>query len=166
MEIKIAYINKNGQPAEALYRDIESKAGFEGKAIYGARAYCFHNDKLVIVHEEAGHWGMPGGGMDEGEDIGSGIAREVREETNMKVIDMRFLGVIEDKHPEGTKYHVWAVCTVEPFGSFESDPAGEISEIREIDPQEWPTYPGASSDAIRTRVYERALEVKAQMSSH
>lgn len=39
----------------------------------------------VLMMEKAGktHWDLPGGKLDEGEDMAEGIAREIREETNL-----------------------------------------------------------------------------------
>jgi len=164
MELKETFTNREGLIVTSRYQDIESELDFSGKIITGARAYCFHKDKLVIVHESKGHWGMPGGAMETNEDVRAGIRREIKEETNMRVIKMRLFGLIENQKTE-TEYHIWSACFVEPLGEFSSDPAEEITEIKEIDPHEWLTYPGISESNMRKRIFNRAMQIKSVLDS-
>lgn len=166
MEIRDTVISrKTGTPAEVIYRDIESEQDFEGKEIEGARAYCFCGDKLVLVHEAKGHWNLPGGGIEEGEDVRSGIQREVKEETNMTVTQMKLIGLHEVRWDDGTKYYIHAACLVEPDGAFTADPAGEVTEIRLIDPNDCFKMIDAGPSQISDWVYKRALELKKEMQS-
>lgn len=164
MEIVETLINReSGQPYEVIYRDIDAENDFAGKEIKGARAYCFCGDKIVVTHEAKGHWSLVGGGIEEGEEIRAGIRREVREETNMQVEKMRFVGLLEVREPEGTWFYIWAVCLVTPYGPFQKDPAEEVSEIKLIEPAEVAKVTSANFKRIGERILKRALEAKALM---
>jgi 8-oxo-dGTP diphosphatase len=43
------------------------------------------NHKILLVQEEDGHWELPGGGLDHGEEIHDGLRREVKEEMGVGV---------------------------------------------------------------------------------
>ena len=102
--------------------------------------------------------------MDEGEDVWTGIRREVSEETNMRVLRMKVFAVIENGLPNGDTWkHAWAVCIVEPKGPFVADPGGEISEIQEVSPEEWLAFPERIVTEIRKRIFDRAMGVRASL---
>lgn len=42
--------------------------------------------RLLVVKEGSDRWDLPGGGLEHGEDIGSGLRREVREELGVEVV--------------------------------------------------------------------------------
>jgi ADP-ribose pyrophosphatase YjhB (NUDIX family) len=164
MEIKETIIGKStGEVFNAVYRDIEGEKDFEGKKIVGVRAYCFYQNKLVIVHESKGHWNIPGGGIEDGESVRDGIRREVKEETNMKINKMRYVGIQETHEMQGIKYYVRVVCLVEPDGDFKSDPAGEVVETKLIDPDLCVSIADVNWGKIAERMLQRALELKIQM---
>ena len=64
-------------------------------------AYCFYDDKLVLVHHASHGWQPPGGGTEDGETTEETVAREVQEETNMRVLSQRLLGFQDIYNPEG-----------------------------------------------------------------
>lgn len=164
MEIKKTIITKAGLKFEIIYNDIDDDGVFEGKKMESVRAYCFYQDKLLVVHESAGHWGIPGGGLDDGESVRGGAVREVREETNMKIVKMRLVGMHETIRPSGESvFHARVVCLVEPEGDFIEDPAGEVTEIKFIDPSEFIQMCDSQWGKMADRMLERALEFKKQM---
>lgn len=64
------------------------------KSQIGIRALIVSGDGLIVVeHEEKGERLMvfPGGGLEEGETIFEGVAREVKEETNLDVVPERIV---------------------------------------------------------------------------
>ncbi|MES2215770.1 MAG: NUDIX hydrolase [Patescibacteria group bacterium] len=164
MQIKETILSRStGQPLEATYKDIDDERDFSGLPIWGARAYCFYGDKLVVVHENKGHWNLPGGGIEDGEDVSVGIHREIKEETNMRVLKMRYVGLQEAHQADGLHYYVRAVCLVEPEGDFLNDPGGEVMETKLIDPSECIQLTDAHWGKIGVRMLERALELKEEM---
>lgn len=162
MEIKSTLKNRSGQILDVVYHDMEQESDLGNRKVSGVHACCFCNDKLVIVYAaNKGYWTPPGGGVDEGEDIRSAVRREVKEETNMRVIRQRFIGYQDIAEPNGIVTQTRSVCIVEPLGPFVSDPDGDITEIKLIDPKDYKKY--IDWGEIGERIITRALEIKALM---
>jgi ADP-ribose pyrophosphatase YjhB (NUDIX family) len=162
MEITSTLTNRSGEVLDVIYRDIDSELDLNGKKIQGVHAYCFYDDKLVVVYTEAnGFWTPPGGGVEEDEDARAAVAREVKEETNMKVLKQRFIGCQDITEPKGLVSQTRSVCFVEPYGPFTGDPDGDITKIELIDPKDYKKY--FNWGEIGDHIMQRALELKAQM---
>ncbi len=99
--------------------------------------------------------------MEEGETIGAAVIREVQEETNMKVLKQQLVGYQDIFEPGRVVTQTRSVCLVEPYGEFVSDPAGDITAIKLIDPKDYKQY--FDWGVIGNHVMERALALKAQM---
>lgn len=139
MEIKSTLIHQ-GQIIPFVYRDIDSIDELGGEKIEGVHAYCFCGDKLVVVYaEEKGSWGPPGGGVELGETVEEAVTREVSEETNMRVLKQELFGYLEVLWPKRI-LQTRSVCIVEPVGEFISDPDGDVTEIKLIDPEDIKHY--------------------------
>jgi ADP-ribose pyrophosphatase YjhB (NUDIX family) len=144
------------------YRDIESESDFGDRKIKGVHAYCFYKDKLVIVYaENKGYWTPAGGGVEKDEDVRSAVRREVKEETNMNVIQQRFIGLQDIYESGGVTSQTRSVCIVEPYGPFVSDPDGDITEIKLIEPKDYKQY--FDWGEIGDHIMARALQIKEQM---
>jgi ADP-ribose pyrophosphatase YjhB (NUDIX family) len=166
MEIRSIINSESGQEFKIIYNDVDSDKDFQGKKIESVRAYCFYNNQLVVVRELAGHWGIPGGGLEAGEDFRNGIRREVVEETNMKITKMRLVGMHETIRPSGESvFHVRVVCLVEPNGDFKNDPGGEVSEIKLIDPSTFIQLGDFQWGKMADRMLERAVAFKKLMET-
>jgi ADP-ribose pyrophosphatase YjhB (NUDIX family) len=132
--------------------------------VHGVHAFCFVGDELVIVYSEAkGYWTPPGGGVESGETVEEAIAREVLEETNMRVLKQRVIGYQEVSEPHRLTIQVRSVCIVEPIGPFVADTAtdddGEgVTEIKLIDPKDIKQY--FDWGEVGAHVLTRALELK------
>ncbi len=164
MEIKSSLTNRSGQTLEVVYRDIENEKEFGDRHISGIHTFCFCNNKLVIVYsEEKGYWTPPGGGVEEGESVRDASSREVKEETNMRVIKQRILGYQDIFEPGRVVSQARFVCLAEPIGPFMSDPDGDVTEIRLIDPQDYKQY--FDWGIVGEHLMQRALEAKAQMEA-
>lgn len=125
-------------------------------------AYCFYKDKLVIAYAaDKGYWTPAGGGVEEGESVSGAVEREVKEETNMRVLQQQIIGCQDISEPQGVVSQTRSVCIVEPYGPFVSDPDGDISKIELIDPKDIKQY--FDWGIIGEHVMARALQVKAQM---
>ena len=151
--------NKNGEELKVSYRDIDSVSELEGRTVSGVHAYCFYGDKFVIVYTPTNQcWTPAGGGVETGETPEEAIIREVLEETNMKVLKQAFLGCQDIFEPGRTVTQTRSVCIVEPYGDFLSDPDGDITEIKCIDPLEYKKY--FDWGIVGDHLMERALKLK------
>ncbi len=105
----------------------------------------------------------PGGGVEVGETYEEAVVREVKEETNMKVLYQELIGFQDIYEPERIIRQTRSFCVVEPYGEFVTDPDGEIKEIRLINPSEYKLYFDWGDRG--ERVMERALEIHKTFST-
>lgn len=73
---------------------------FQNKVLAGVLAVVENQRRQVVFVKQksgpyAGHWLLPGGGMEPGETAEAAVVREVLEETGIKVSAPEFLGVYE-----------------------------------------------------------------------
>jgi 8-oxo-dGTP diphosphatase len=158
MTIK-THFEREGKIHTLTYYDGIPKPDINFK-IAGVHSFCFYNNKLVIVRNKKNYfWTPPGGTIEEGENYEQASIREVREESNMKVIYQECIGYQDFELPGEIKTirQVRMFCVVEPYGDFVDDPDGDIHEIKLIDPNEYKEY--IKWGEIGDRLMERALDI-------
>lgn len=141
MEIKSQFDHK-GKTYSVTYTDGVPEVGIE-TMLTGVHTYCFCDDKLVVVRHETGScWTPPGGTIEEGESYTEAAIREIKEETNMKVLHMECIGYQDATSVDGgeTSRHFRMFAIVEPYGEFISDPDGDILEMKLIDLKDYKEY--------------------------
>ena len=140
------------------YHDLDSTEEIKHLKVDGVHAYCFCDGKLVIVYDPSKKsWTPAGGGVDGDETVEEAVIREVQEEANMKILSQKIIGYHEVFEPTKITIQTRSVCIVEPYGPFVSDPAGDISEIKLIDPADYKQY--FDWGEIGDYVLQRALEL-------
>jgi ADP-ribose pyrophosphatase YjhB (NUDIX family) len=95
------------------------------------------NDKILLMRRHDGWWEFPGGSVDWGEDPIKAAEREFKEETQLIVSNLKFVGVTSAtyKKEEDEKHSVYIVYS----GETNSDKfiiSGEHAEARWLMPQE------------------------------
>ena len=90
------------------------------------------------------------------------MIREVKEETNMRVIKQKLIGYQDVFEPEKIRVRVRVACLVEPNGDFIADPDGDITEIKLIEPSNYKKY--FDWGEIGDRIMEQALEFNDSFS--
>ena len=159
MKIESTLINRSGQVLQVIYQESDPLENLDGKVLTGVHAYCFYNNKLVIVYaKNKGYWTPPGGGIEAGETYEQAITREVEEETNMKVLHQELIGYQDIFEPDRTIRQTRSFCVVKPYGDFVFDPDGDITEIKLIDPQNYKNY--FDWGIIGDRIMTKALELR------
>lgn len=162
MEIKSTLTNRSGQVLDVVYRDMDSESDILNKKIKSVHAYCFYGDKLVLVYaKDKSYWTLPGGGVEAGESAHDAIIREIKEESNMKVLHHQFLGYQDVTEPHGIVSQTRSVCIVEPYGPFTGDPDGDITEIACVDPSDYKKY--FNWGEVGDHLMQRALKIKAEI---
>ncbi|MDB5266584.1 MAG: hypothetical protein JWN89_399 [Parcubacteria group bacterium] len=161
MEIKSIHVNRLGQEVEIIYKESDPLFDMEGKLLQGVHAFCFYGDKMVVVHHPKSGWMPPGGGIEPGETYEEAVIREVREETNMRVLSQSLIGFQDVYEPGRIIRQTRSVCIVEPYGDFVKDPDNEIEEIKLIDPKEYKQYFDWGKRG--ERIMERALELRGKL---
>lgn len=162
MEMKSTLSNRSGQTLNILYREDDPMRDLDGKILQSVHAFCFYGEKLVVVYAESKkYWTPPGGGIEPGETYEEAVVREVKEETNMKVVKQQFIGYQDIYEPNRIVRQTRSVCIVELIGEFSIDPDGEVTEIKLIDPKDYKKY--FDWGDIGERIMEQALHLKLGM---
>ena len=71
---------------------------------------------LLQQRSDGGQWGLPGGSVEVGESVTAAVAREVLEETGLRVTVRRLIGVYSEpalqvvRYPNGTVWHYVNLC--------------------------------------------------------
>ncbi|MFA6535916.1 MAG: NUDIX hydrolase [Candidatus Paceibacterota bacterium] len=158
MEIKSTFTNQANQVLDVIYREANPTNRLEGRIVQGVHAFCFCEGKFVLVYNgEKGSWTPPGGGIEPGETFEEAVTREVKEETNMRVLQQKFIGYQDVFEPTKIVRQTRSVCLVEPFGDFISDPDGDITEIKLIDPSDYKKY--FDWGAVGSHLMSKAIKI-------
>lgn len=128
---------------------------------------AFHKNKLLIVNNinKPGYYSPVGGGIEKGETPEEAVYRETKEESNMKVLGFKLIGYQKSTNqtrPDApNEYQLRYVAIVEPFGPFEGDPDGDVTELLEINPNDYKKY--FDWLEIGDEIMKRALELKDKL---
>lgn len=148
--------NRSGQTLKVVYSESDPLVNLNDKILQGVHVFCFYNGQLVIVYAESKkYWTPPGGGIEGGETYKEAVIREVKEETNMKVLRQELIGYQDIYEPDKIIRQTRSFCIVEPYGDFVLDPDGDITEIKLIDPNDYKKY--FDWGIIGDRIMERAI---------
>ena len=119
MEIRSTLTNRSGQTLDVMYKEDDPMKDLDVKILQGVHAFCFCGEKLVVVYaENKKYWTPPGGGIEPGETYEEAVVREVKEETNMKVVKQQIIGYQDIYEPDRVIRQTRSVCIVEPVGEF------------------------------------------------
>ena len=163
MKIESKIINFDGTTTLLVYEDTDSFEFLDSKKVKQSYGVCLINGKMVIVlNGKKSTWGLVGGSIEEGESYEDCLKREIKEESNMKVIDFKPIG-FQTVHMGDEVFHqLRYVCTVEPYSDFVSDPDGKITEIKLVDPKDYKQY--FDWGRVGDRIVVRALELKSKLT--
>lgn len=141
MEMIGTLTDGQGKEIDVVYREQDPDQDLDGVQLEDVHAFCFCNGKLVVVYKpDKDSWSPPGGGIEPGESYQEAVVREVKEETNMKVLDQELIGYMDVFEPSGTIRQTRSYCRVKPHGPFEFDPDGDVAKIKLIDPENYRDY--------------------------
>ena len=141
MEIRSKIKDREGRVFDVVFKEKDPMIGLQGVRLEVVQAFCFCEGKLVLVYaKEKDRRSPPGGSVEEGESPDEAVVREVFEETNMEVLHKELIGYQDIYLPDETVRQVRYFCKVRPLGDFVSDPDGDITEIKLIDPSEYKEY--------------------------
>ena len=159
------YIGESGVKYFFEYYESDNFDHLPINEIKQSYAVAFHNDKIVIVHNgKKDTWGLIGGSVEDGEDPDDTLIREIKEESNMKVLDFKMIGyqkVTDTRGIQAPFHQLRYFAVVEPCGPFEGDPAGSVDKIAEVDPFEHKKY--FDWGEIGECIIKKAFELKSQI---
>jgi ADP-ribose pyrophosphatase YjhB (NUDIX family) len=158
MQIKTQFDNPDGTVSVVTYEDADSFESLDFSKITQVYAVCLLKGKMVIVfHGKRKSWSLVGGSIEPGESLEDCLKREIKEESNMEVLDFKPVGYQMVQTGYKTIYQLRYVCNVEQYGEFTGDPDGKITEIKVIDPKDYKQY--FDWGEIGDRIVERALKI-------
>lgn len=160
MEIKSTFQGRDGKTYDYIYREgFDPNEGLEDKILQAVHGFCFCDDKLVVVYaNDKGYWTFPGGAIEPGETWQEATIREVKEESNMKVLHQELIGYIDVSEKGRIIRQTRSFCVVEPYGDFTRDPDHDITEIKLINLKDYGQY--VKWGEIGDKIVQRALELK------
>ena len=164
MQISEEYIGYSDVKYIFEYTDTDSFDHLEYEKCRQTYGVCFFGDEIVIGY--GGHkktWGLIGGTIEKGEMFTETLSREIQEESNMEVLKAQPVGYQKmiDTRDGSFIYQLRYVCIVRPYGPFTSDPAGSVTEIKMINPQEYKTY--FNWGKIGEHIIDRATQLKSKL---
>jgi len=147
------------------------RVGKRGRLAVGCSATVLDPTKqkvLLVRRADNGRWAVPGGYMEPGESVAKACAREVREETGLRVRVERLIAVYSDPHklleyPDGTRYQLVVLhFAAEPIGgdvstSDETTEVGyfSLSDIEHLDIGDFDRQRIADGFAAQTAAFVR-----------
>jgi ADP-ribose pyrophosphatase YjhB (NUDIX family) len=96
---------------------------------------------ILLVRRDDGAWNLPGGQMSAGESAAEACAREVQEETGVRVCIERLVGIYSDPnrlyvYADGERVHGVTLCFEARVLAGKPRPSGETREAGYFSPQE------------------------------
>jgi ADP-ribose pyrophosphatase YjhB (NUDIX family) len=153
----------NGAEYIVEYFDADSFETLSREMCKQAYGFAFHDDKFLIVNNilKPESYTPVGGSIEIGEHPNDALIREIKEESNMEVIEFKPIGyqiVTNTNKKEKPYYQLRYFCIVKPYGPFVSDPAGKVTEVIECDPLNYKQY--FDWGEIGDRIMKRAIKFK------
>jgi 8-oxo-dGTP diphosphatase len=94
---------------------------------------------VLIQRSDTNQWGLPGGMVDWGEDIPSATARELREETGLKLTKIRRLvGVYSAPDRDPRIHSISILVEVDADGLLAAEDKLEVLQVKAFFPEELP----------------------------
>ena len=133
---------------------------FPETPLFGVGAVIVESGRVLLVRRGQeplkGKWSLPGGMLELGESLLSGVAREVREETGLEVEPIELIELLDRVHREDNRvrYHYVIadyLCRV-VGGSLQA--ASDADAVRWVERAEWNSHSALILDPITVRVIE------------
>ncbi len=133
---------------------------FPEAPLVGVGAVIVYEGRVLLVQRGReplkGHWSLPGGLLELGESLLSGVAREVQEETGLLVEPIELIELLDRIHRDGdrVRYHYVIadyLCRVKG-GVLKA--ASDADNVRWVERAEWNSHSALVFDPITVRVIE------------
>jgi len=144
---------------------------FPETPLFGVGAVIVESGRVLLVRRGQqplkGKWSLPGGVLELGESLLSGVAREVREETGLEVEPIELIELLDRVHREDNRvrYHYVIadyLCRV-VGGSLQA--ASDADAVRWVERAEWNSHSALILDPITVRVIESGWQRASALNS-
>jgi ADP-ribose pyrophosphatase YjhB (NUDIX family) len=133
---------------------------FPETPLVGVGAVVVHRGRVLLVrrgHEPLkGQWSLPGGLLEVGESLTTGVIREVREETGLNVEPLELIELLDRIHRDGERirYHYVIADYLCRVVDGELNAASDADAVRWVERAEWNSHSILKLDPITVRVIE------------
>lgn len=144
---------------------------FPSTPLVGVGAVVVHDARVLLVRRGTeplkGHWTLPGGMLEIGEDLTAGVAREVREETGLDVEPIELVELLDRIHREDgrVRYHYVIADYLCRLTGGELRAASDAAAVRWVERSEWNSHSALILDPITVRVIEKGWQRAQQLAS-
>ncbi len=157
------YIGATGVKYIFEFYESDTFADLPKDRIKQSYAVAFCGDNFLVVNniDKPGSYSLIGGSVESDENPNDTLIREIKEESNMKVIDYKLIGyqkVIDTRGIQKPFYQLRYYAVVESCGPFVSDPAGKVTEIIKCDRDNYKKY--FDWGEIGDFIIKKAFEIK------
>jgi mutator protein MutT len=133
---------------------------FPQAPLVGVGAVIVDNGRVLLVRRGTepmlGKWTLPGGMLEVGESLTSGVIREVREETGLSVEAVELVELLDRIHREGerVRYHYVIADYLCRVVGGELKAASDAEAVRWVERAEWNSHSALLLDPVTVRVIE------------
>jgi 8-oxo-dGTP diphosphatase len=133
---------------------------FPETPLVGVGAVVVDEGRVLLVRRGTeplkGEWSLPGGVLELGESLLSGVVREVLEETGLTVEPLELLELLDRIHRVGerVRYHYVIADYLCRVAGGELNAASDADAVRWVERAEWNSHSALRLDPVTTRVIE------------
>lgn len=164
MNIIENYLGKSGVQYVLDYSDCDDFSILPYEKCKQVYSVCYVGNTIVIGYGgKKESWGLIGGTIEKGETFEETLKREVIEESNVQIEKSLPIGYqkVTDTRDGTFVYQLRYVSIGHVLDPFVSDPAGTITKVTFIHPDEYQTY--FYWGKIGERIMERAKELRLKL---
>jgi len=142
---------------------------FPQAPLVGVGAVVVHENRVLLVQRGSeplkGHWTLPGGMLEVGETLATGVAREVKEETGLEVATEELVEILDRIHREGDliRYHYVIADYLCRVTGGELRAASDAAAVRWVERAEWNSHSALVLDPITVRVIEKGWQMSQSL---
>jgi mutator protein MutT len=133
---------------------------FPEAPLVGVGAVIVDNGRVLLVRRGTepmlGKWTLPGGMLEVGESLTSGVVREVMEETGLSVEPVELVELLDRIHRDGerVRYHYVIADYLCRVVGGELKAASDADAVRWVERAEWNSHSALRLDPVTVRVIE------------
>jgi 8-oxo-dGTP diphosphatase len=150
-------------------RSIERE--FPRAPLVGVGGIVVDDGRVLLVRRGTeplkGHWTLPGGMLEVGEALTSGVVREVREETGLDIEPVELIELLDRIHREDgrVRYHFVIADYLCRVTGGELRAASDAEAVRWVERCEWNSHSALVLDPITVRVIEKGWQRAEQIKT-
>jgi ADP-ribose pyrophosphatase YjhB (NUDIX family) len=132
--------------------------------LLGVGGVIVHEGRVLLVQRGReplkGQWSLPGGLLEVGESLESGVIREVEEETGLRVQPVQLIELLDRIHREGdrVRYHYVIADYLCRVTGGDLRAASDAAAVRWVERAEWNSHSALVLDPVTVRVIEAAWQ--------